>query len=598
MGGGVGRGVLASVCLGACVSGTLPRDPEPRSQAVGTVRVSTPLFTPLDPFREDRALDFKSLRDEEYLSDRVNQANMSVSSITSRDVALGATLERHGSQVTSATTVTSGATSEDLPALDPEPARRVAAVLESPGAKYLLAPDEVATIVAALKLYMVSLEDYYNAVAIYNDALRSNPSWVPYRVHFTVTTDPGWYTQLNGYDAVAEVSIGNPDEIQVLTVIPPQNTQAFEQFSATFRSLSASLSSQATFNKFTARAAIRALRTAAERLEGLRANTTFTASAYGGNKMRLKFRPSLVPGKAQLELQPMSRIVTAVVLVKPATTDGRTSTECPENPESRDEPGAAGDTRWFARGIRAGTTPAGKCLSSGQIEVTQGAWFEAGTSFRGGSRRPPLVSSRRRTICNSESEPALCRQVVTTTTGYLPRWTPTAVFGAVELTVQDGIFWTASPQGTMYAAVAYGLRVPAPEEGFRINVHGPGVVRCAQTWEELAERAEPEASPCKGDCASSARTSFVVFNPRASTFVCALDRQTLGDAEQVPIYVTASSNSVAIRGLGVDYSSVVTRATLRRAELRTSSSDGAPGTKDDRGVPSTRSPVSPRRPRP
>lgn len=549
----------------ACVAGVLPRDPEPRGQAIGTVHVSTPLFTPLDPFRADRALDFKGLRDEQYLDGRINQANMSVATMTSRQLGAAAAVAvgkrppvSPGAATASdeaAATPTTPTTPEleAAPSLDAGPQQQLAQFVGEPGARHLLMPDEVATIVASLKLYMVSLEDYYNAVAIYNDALRSHPSWVPYRVHFTVTTDPGWFTQLNGYDAIAEVSIGNPEEVQVLTVIPPQNTQAFEQFSATFKTLAATVSAEARGDRLAARAAVRALRVAAERLEGLRANTTFTASALAGNRLRLRFRPSLVPGKGQLELQPLSRIVTAVVLIRPDSGTGQPSA-C-ASPE-----GASAATTWFARGIRAVTTAADRCLASGQIEISHGAWFEAGPSFAAGSRRAPHVQAGKRTLCKDDATPTGCRERLAVVAGYLPRWTPTAVFGAAQLRVDDGLFWPAAAPDLVLAAVPFDLRVPAPEEGFTLSVHGPGLVGCAASWAALLE-AEPQPR------SAAPRASFQVYNPRASVFVCAFDGKTLGAAAQVPIFVVAASDSVAVRGSGVDFSSVSARAVLHRAAL-------------------------------
>ncbi len=572
----------------ACVTGVLPRDPEPRSQAIGTVHVSTPLFTPLDPFRQDRALDFKGLRDEQYLDARVNQANMSVSNVTTRQVELVGAVAFAGKRPADpaaavATDPTAPAPDPAAPAVPtPEPTlapdaaaqQQVAALLGSSGARHLLMPDEVATIVASLKLYMVSLEDYYNAGAIYNDALRSHPNWVPYRVHFTVTTDPGWFTQLNAYDAIAEVAIGNPDEVQVLTVIPSQNTQAFEQFSATFKTLATSVSAEGCRNRVAARAAVRALRTAAERLEGLRANTTFTASALAGNKVRLRFRPSLVPGKGQLELQPLSRIVTAVVLVRPesAAPGGSAASLCPAS-KALAQGGGSASTGWFAHGIRAATSRADRCLASGQIEISHGAWFEAGPTFTAGSRRAPHVRAPQRTLCNGASTPAACREQLAVVAGYLPRWTPTAVFGAAQLRVDDGMFWRASKPGVVLAAVPFELRVPAPEEGFTLSVQGPGVLGCAASWAALAE-VGPE--PCTGACDASSRASFQVYNPRASTFVCSLDEQVIGAAEQVPIYVVAASNSVAMHGTGVDFSSVFATAVLHRAGVGAAAPAAAP----------------------
>lgn len=578
-----------------CVAGALPHEPEPRNQAIGTVHVSTPLFTPLDPFREDRALDFKGLRDETYLDDRINQANMSVSNVTSRQLGVaGALAGRRSVQPHAATASAETATTptlEPTPTLDTEAPRQLASFVGEPAARHLLMPDEVATIVASLKLYMVSLEDYYNAGAIYNDALRSHPDWVPYRVHFTVTTEPGWFTQINAYDAVAEVSIGNPEEVQVLTVIPSQNTQAFEQFSATFKTLAATVSVDASRNRLAARAAVRALRSAADRLEGLRANTTFTASAFAGNRVRLRFRPSLVPGKGQLELQPLSRIVTAVVLIRPES-DAPT-TACRSSGVSD----GGGSTRWFAHGIRAAGTPTDECLTRGQIEIDHVAWFEAGPSFTAGSRRPPHVRGPQRTICGSATDPSACRERSARIAGYLPRWTPTAVFGAAQLSVEGGVFWRGDQPGVLLATIPFALRVPAPEEGFTLSVHGPGLRACASSWAALAD-ADP--GPCTGACEPAPAVSVQVYNPRASVLVCKLDEQTVGSAGQVPIFVVAASSSVAVHGAGVDFSSVYARAELLRASpaaAPTAETPPAPpqATEPQATPTSTKPPASPRR---
>jgi hypothetical protein len=140
--------------------------------------------------------------------------------------------------------------------------------------------------------------------------------------------------------------------------------------------------------------------------------------------------------------------------------------------------------------------------------------------------------------------------------------------------------WPTKIEGILHAVVSFELKVPAPEDGFRINVQGPGLVRCASTWDEIA-------APCTDSCLSAEQTSFLVLNPRASTFVCEFDGKTLGDAEQVPIYVTAASDSVSTHGMGVDYSSVVTESVLHRAVFSRPAPEPAP---------SPASPVSPASP--
>ena len=50
----------------------------------------------------------------------------------------------------------------------------------------------------------------------------------------------------------------------------------------------------------------------------------------------------------------------------------------------------------------------------------------------------------------------------------------------------------------------------------------------------------------------------------------------IGAAEQVPIYVVAASNSVAMHGTGVDFSSVFATAVLHRAGVGAAAPAAAP----------------------
>lgn len=118
--------------------------------------------------------------------------------------------------------------------------------------KHVLPPDDVATIVASLKMYQNALEEYYNATTLYEATVAGDSEWIPYRVHFTVTAEPGWYTQAHDHDAVVEIDLGDDTQIRIINVIPAQSLQTIEQFNAAYRSLKAALSASGSYSKVAA----------------------------------------------------------------------------------------------------------------------------------------------------------------------------------------------------------------------------------------------------------------------------------------------------------------------------------------------------------
>ena len=54
----------------------------------------------------------------------------------------------------------------------------------------------------------------------------------------------------------------------------------------------------------------------AKRLEGLRSTKTFVVSYPGANRVRIRFRPQPIPSEAEHDLQPASRVFTALCLVR------------------------------------------------------------------------------------------------------------------------------------------------------------------------------------------------------------------------------------------------------------------------------------------
>ncbi len=482
--------------------------------AVGTVTVSTPMFTPLETYAHgDRALSFGALRDEQALSRRVSKANVSIANVevSLREVlgALAYAGGRSSSSETNVATSTGGEVvsergeqtatrtfeSPDLPGLpgpipvDDEVRKAALALLSSSGQDFDFTPDEMATLVASLKMYMVNLEDYYNASYLHSEmtaGVVNQKRWAPYRVNFTVSAEPGWHTRARAYDAVAQVSLGSNCEVKVITAIPPQATQALRQFSAVFRQLATAIQGEGSFNRVAARAAIKSVKAAAERLEGIRGNTTFVASYPDDKTLRLRFRPSAVPTSSGAELQPLSRIVTAIVLVDQdsckisSTKDSNTkekhaNTTSQMTPAAGDESRGKEESKEKCKGWQK-NSPSGDNDSFHTLSYTTESWFEInGTTFsKGGKRRRrqrPLARKYHR-LDASKNTP---RDAI------VPVWSTLAGLQPPQISNAEGYY--VKEAGSRYKGVMmFHINLPdhissdcLEKEGSAVEIQAPGV---------------------------------------------------------------------------------------------------------------------------
>lgn len=328
--------------LVSCV--TLPSGPEKtRSDAIGSVTASSLLFTPLDASPlDDTRLSFGPLRDEKKLAKAILSPQIGATYLQYKSLEAALAVRLPGPVVT--TTETATRTIQDLKEAEsfarerkrtfatpdapdslptpPEAPQTVEQamvdLLSRSGSTYQLQPDEVATLVAAYKTYMVNLEEYYNVQSFSFDQAASM-EWVPYKVHFTVTADPGWFTRYHDYDAVLDLTLGEDggeSEYRILTISPIEAGQTIDQLSAELDRLALALAASGNTPSAAASAEVRSVNETAQRLEGLRRNKTLTVAFPAENTVRVRFRPFIVPAKDEQDLQPTSRILTGIVLVR------------------------------------------------------------------------------------------------------------------------------------------------------------------------------------------------------------------------------------------------------------------------------------------
>jgi len=271
----------------------------------------------------------------------------------------------------------------DIPELPTAPtlpeaieAKMVALLEGTSGLANVVHPAELASLAASLRLHMVDMESYYNPgvwglpFAVDNG---DGDKYLPYKVHFNVSAETGWYTQLQQFDAVAEISFSlEPDDkgakpvaaddavkvantvglsenlervngsavsslkesersvdkdarvkkvyderaYKVVSVVPFESAQALEELDSSLDSMSLALQAQGSGGGFAGRAAYRQLRAIASRLEGTRTNKTLVVGFPDENKVRIRMRAPVVPNRNGRDLQPRSRMFTATILVK------------------------------------------------------------------------------------------------------------------------------------------------------------------------------------------------------------------------------------------------------------------------------------------
>lgn len=393
---------------GGCVSkrnlsarlGTPDQDAD---DAVGFVSISTPLFTPMDgTLADDDRLDFGEMKKESKIAEELMKPAFGSLELTADIFRMALAARVAGVAVNMTETTTTKVPAAQLPAADstggtgttatppgpttevdrvterkfetPEPIDPKALVLpgfdftkekNSQGAslaqilldvitpasgegKFRLPQDELATLIAGLKSYMVNLEQYYN-VEGYDYARGLTGRYVPYRVHFTVTAEPGWYSRYQQYDAVCELRLRMlmpggkepEDGLVVLSASPAEVGQTITEFHAALTHFAASLQASAPIGDFAQLGAnMDALISAAKRLQGIRTHKTMAVGFPDSNSIRVRMLAQRAAVERGQDLQPVSRLISAVVLVPVPEVD--------PGDEDRSDPGMSPDARSFA----------------------------------------------------------------------------------------------------------------------------------------------------------------------------------------------------------------------------------------------------------
>lgn len=297
--------------------------------AVGRVSVSTPLFTPLLGAAEgDKRLSYGDLRSETVLAQSIALPSFSASKMKydAIQAALSASFGT-ASAAPSGGNNTPPATSSDIQS-------KLVAMLDRLDTTYHLPQDDIATLIAAYKEYMINLEEYYNLDAYANlneefeDKAMHGHRWLPYKVHMTMSVDPGWLSEAYGHDGIADITFNLPDgnnggaEFKVLTVMPAETAEAFQDLNTALQSFSTAVQAGAALPKATLDAMVSSLSATATQMQGLRTHTGMIVSYPESNTIRVRFRPQLAAngakqgGTSGRDLQPTSRIMTALVLVR------------------------------------------------------------------------------------------------------------------------------------------------------------------------------------------------------------------------------------------------------------------------------------------
>jgi hypothetical protein len=84
-------------------------------------------------------------------------------------------------------------------------ASKMTALLGSSEVDKVVPQADLASLAGSLSVHMTNMEQFYNPGMWVQDFREIGQEWKAYQVNFNVTVEPGWYTQLNQYDAVAEV---------------------------------------------------------------------------------------------------------------------------------------------------------------------------------------------------------------------------------------------------------------------------------------------------------------------------------------------------------------------------------------------------------
>lgn len=388
--------VALTILLAGCQTTRPPRvldlpkksSPSEYHAAVGTISVSTPMFTRIthQPKDGDR-IDFGEMKDEKSIRDQIRSANMGRSLLAYEAISAGMSANVAGTQIESSQgTSTSGGVkgSANLAALlalamkhDTEQSAAPAVpdlsadfshsgtssytetfkspdVPEAPsdaevpdkvfdklvellgpgGGAFTHDPRQEASLMASTKLTMNALEGFYNHAALHNFTFKQNDKeekWEPYQALFSVSIDPGWYTYLQQHDAVLDLDFSPYDHsgyepaVQVLNVSPAETAQTVDELNASLGQLATSLNVAGGFSAVAVNANLETVNALAQRLQGFRKQTNVIVSYPSPGMVRIRVRPSVIPNFQLAETQPTNIVFSSTLLVNKDTLQPKPS---------------------------------------------------------------------------------------------------------------------------------------------------------------------------------------------------------------------------------------------------------------------------------
>jgi len=333
--------------LGGCVSLPTENDLSRRNDALGTITVSSLHFVPLEKSASgDKALNFGYLRSESNLWNLVERPSLGISDLlyhrTELDIAAKLagsmisqasqqTAQSAGNVITNFSSSTNGRSfkTPEVPNLsslsdvgDAAARDKLLKLLERSPSAFHLPPDQIASLVAAYKTYMVNLEEYLNMEGVDFDQDGGEFAFYPYKAYFTVSATPGWYSRYQQHDAVAEITFAGdasgPLEMRVVAAMPAETAQAIDEFAAAFRALTLSLTAEGQYAFFAGKGKFEDVLEKARRLEGLRTEKLITVAFPGQNKLSVRFRPAQNSSKEERMLDSLAKPMMALVMIRSA----------------------------------------------------------------------------------------------------------------------------------------------------------------------------------------------------------------------------------------------------------------------------------------
>ncbi|MEE9312433.1 MAG: hypothetical protein V3V10_08485 [Planctomycetota bacterium] len=325
---------ILAIILSACsCNAPLPDIGEGREEALGSITVSSLAFTPLDTYSDGNRLNYGAMKDEASIRNMIHAASLGIS--VSEFRSFQADFEARGNILgVDATKIIAKGTDE--PNIDTEEETITETIttpdnagdgfgsardpkLQQPSfgeGEFHLSPDEQISLIAAYKMMMVNLEQYYNADSFVN-VENKDAKYLPYRVHFTVSMQPGWWARAQHWEPVIKIKLGSSEEeCRILNVTPAETAQTLTQQFSSLKALSLGARIGASYGPVAADAAVNYINEKTRKLEGIRNNKTAIVGFPDSDTVSIRFRPNYVPDKRFRDLQPVSRVFTATVLVR------------------------------------------------------------------------------------------------------------------------------------------------------------------------------------------------------------------------------------------------------------------------------------------